>query len=455
VKYIGGYAFSGCTSLTSVTIPASVDEIETEAFKDCTKLTTVNFLGGYPTNLDSNNVFDNCSPNLVVNYPQGNASWSGKVIPGVTTKAFTPSYTLTLSPATDKDFGSLGTGYTQPAPHTITVKNAGNLANTKISIALSGTGTSAFVLDKTSLGSLDPGQSDTFTVQPKAGLASGTYSATLSVSGTGTTNTKTFTVKLAVVAITSVSISGAPAQYSLKSSGKNSVQLSASVVPEGASQAVTWATSDSKVASVDQTGLVSFTGIEGAVKITATSQANTGISGSADIKAVKNVTRIDTPVKTLWVQKGKSFTIPVVAYDDKVSVDTGLTWKSSDTKAVKVSQKGKVSVPKKTKKTKATITVTASNGKNFKVTVKISSKAVKLTKASIKAPKSLKVNATKKITVRITPTKATGQKITFSSSKPDCLSVDKAGMLTAKKKGKATITVKIGNKTIKQKITVK
>ena len=38
---IGGYAFSGCTSITSVTIPNSVTSIANSVFKDCTALTDV------------------------------------------------------------------------------------------------------------------------------------------------------------------------------------------------------------------------------------------------------------------------------------------------------------------------------------------------------------------------------------------------------------------------------
>lgn len=46
VVRIANVAFFGCTSLTSVTIPASVKHIGDEVFCDCTSLTTITVDGG-------------------------------------------------------------------------------------------------------------------------------------------------------------------------------------------------------------------------------------------------------------------------------------------------------------------------------------------------------------------------------------------------------------------------
>ena len=74
VKSIGGYAFSGCTGLTSVTIPNSVTSIGGSAFSNCTGLTSitipngVNSIGGY--------AFNSCSSLTSVTIPNSVTSIS-------------------------------------------------------------------------------------------------------------------------------------------------------------------------------------------------------------------------------------------------------------------------------------------------------------------------------------------------------------------------------------------
>lgn len=131
--------------------------------------------------------------------------------------------------------------------------------------------------------------------------------------------------------------------------------------------------------------------------------------------------------------------------------DSVVSWKSSNPKIVTVSSSGKIRAKNKTGK--ATITVTLASGKTAKVTVKVQKAAVK-TKKIKGLPK--KLNIKKKAKVKLAPeiTPITSlQKVTYKTSNRKVATVNKKGVVVAKGKGTAKITVKSGKKSFK--ITVK
>ena len=96
------------------------------------------------------------------------------------------------------NFGSVYTGYTQPAAQMVTITNTGNqqvtvtLPTANDFIITAGTGFT------NGSAAIEPDGTATFTVQPKAGLAVGTYSENITISGTHDVNatiSATFTVK--------------------------------------------------------------------------------------------------------------------------------------------------------------------------------------------------------------------------------------------------------------------
>jgi hypothetical protein len=182
-----------------------------------------------------------------------------------------------------------------------------------------------------------------------------------------------------------------------------------------------------------------------------------GKSVTFKVNVVDRVTSIRTPLSTIYLKKGSSYTLPVITDDGNVTASSALTYTSSNTKALKVSSKGKLTASKSVKKkTKVTVTITTATGFKKNVTVYVVPKSKKLSKLKVSgAPSSMKKGQYKILKVKLTSSSATNVKVTFSSSNKKVLTVDKAGKLFAKKKGSATVTVKAGGKSYKKKIKVK
>jgi uncharacterized protein YjdB len=245
------------------------------------------------------------------------------------------------------------------------------------------------------------------------------------------------------------------AKFSYKASGKgDSLKLTAEVTPKEQATLLKWTSSDPKVATVDANGLVTFRGKEGKVTITVTAGDKTE---KIVLESVKHVTGVGAPQTKLYIRAGKSLTLLVALTDStrpSSYIDSKLTWKSSNKKALTVSAKGKIKANKKLKKrTNVTVTATAANGKSLKFKVTVVPKTVKLRKLTVKAPKRMKVGAVYQL--KVNTGKATGVKLMFRSSNNAVVKVSKAGKLVAVKKGKARIFIKAGGKKIRKVITVK
>lgn len=126
----------------------------------------------------------------------------GKTVLKFVHEATAPTANISLSETGTVDFGSMEAGYSAaPTAKTVTITNNGTAATGALTIALEGTHASSFELNKTSISDITDGTSDTFTVQPKAALTAGTYTATVKVSGTGAGVTEQrFDVKFTVTA---------------------------------------------------------------------------------------------------------------------------------------------------------------------------------------------------------------------------------------------------------------
>ena len=162
-----------------------------------------------------------------------------------------------------------------------------------------------------------------------------------------------------------------------------------------------------------------------------------------------------------------SGTIPLKTkqtFTPKVTMGKGdkvVSWKSSNKKVASVDKNGKVKGLKAGKT--ATITVQLASGlkKSFKVKVQkknVATKSLKVVDAATGKKVSSKVSLKRKQTLKLAATVSpitSKEKVKYSSSNKKVVSVSSKGVIKAKKKGKATITVKSGKKTYRIKVTVK
>ena len=143
--------------------------------------------------------------------------------------------------------------------------------------------------------------------------------------------------------------------------------------------------------------------------------------------------------KVSQVYVGKKATIKVT----KTKVTGKVTFKSSNKKVATVNSKGVITGKKAGK---AVITVKV--GKyTKKLTVKVKKPSFKLVKSSVKLKKG------KKTTIRVKA--APVSKVTYKTSNKKVATVNSKGVVTAKKKGTAKITVKCNGNTRTFKVTVK
>lgn len=131
------------------------------------------------------------------------------------------------------------------------------------------------------------------------------------------------------------------------------------------------------------------------------------------------------------------------------------SWKSLNTKIVKVNKNGKITAQKKVGM--AQIAIKISNGTisdTKTISVRVQASAVKATKITV-SPGSVTVKkgGKQKLTVTRNPITCV-QKITYTSSSKKVATVTSKGVITGKKAGTAWITVKCGSLKKKIKVTV-
>ncbi len=261
-----------------------------------------------------------------------------------------------------------------------------------------------------------------------------------------------------VIAVTGVTLN----QASLTLEEGQDAVLSATVSPQGADQTVVWASSNPAAATVVDGRVVAVKA--GTAVITATSVADQTKKASCTVTVTAKaqalpaaVQNVKLNVKKMTMGVKESYTLKATVNPANAS-NKKVTWKSDKPKVVSV-KNGKL---KALKTGKAKITATSAADKNKKATITVTVKKAPDKKAKVTLNKKsvkLKVKKTFQIKAKVSSKYGSATfKYTIDKKGKKAVKVDKNGKVTAKKKGKATITVKPYNgkgKSVKIKITVK
>lgn len=273
------------------------------------------------------------------------------------------------------------------------------------------------------------------TAKKKVGVAVVTVTAT-SVQNPEITATHTVTIRPSV---SSMKITAPQTFIDVLSP---TLQLTVNCYPEEASQKVTWSSSSTKIATVDENGLV--TGLKrGTVTITAKATDGSGKTAKITLKVVDAVTGL-TIQGAKNVGQGCTITLKAtIAPED--ATNKNVIWSlDCDKNIATIDQQGRLKAGKNLDSDAVTVVVTAKSAENAAIVathaVTIRPKATKVTVTADDTVIDLdSVDRQLQLKALVTPETAT-QGVTWSSSNTSIATIDENGLVTAKKGGTVTFT---------------
>ena len=265
-------------------------------------------------------------------------------------------------------------------------------------------------------------------------------SANITASCGGKSTTCKLTVKKPVIAVTSVELD----KTEITLDAEETYTLKATVKPDNATdKTVTWASTKTDVATVDNNGKV--TGVNnGVASVTATSG---GKSASCKVNVVVKVKSITLSQTSATIAVGQEPLTLTATISPDNAADKTVTWTTSDATVATVNN-GKVTAVKV-----GTATITAKAGDKSAV-CEITVVPTPVTSVTLsQTSASLKVGETVTLTATVKPDDATDKTVTWSTSDGSVATVSN-GVVTAKKVGVASITAKAGDVSATCEITV-
>ena len=254
------------------------------------------------------------------------------------------------------------------------------------------------------------------------------------------------TVNVKIINVTGVKLNKTSATLRVGAEQK----LTATISPSNATyKSVTWSSSDTSVATVDENGNVKA--LKAGTATITVKTSDQGKTATCKITVKPPVSSVSLNKTSLSLKTGSSESLTATVKPDN-AYDKAVSWSSSNTSVATVDSKGTI---KAIKAGTATITVKTKDQEKTatgKVTVKHAVTGVSLNKSKL----SLKAGTRETLVAVVSPDNAYDKGVTWSSNNTSVATVDKNGIVKGIKAGKATITVKTSDqgKTATCEVTV-
>lgn len=215
------------------------------------------------------------------------------------------------------------------------------------------------------------------------------------------------------------------------------IALSVAYTPENASvKSVTWSSTNEKVATVDENGVV--TGVsKGQANIRATAADGSGRNATYQITVRQQPESIELTSKTDTVNVGSYMTITAKVLPNTVN-DKSVTWSSSNEAVAKVNNSGRVT-PVGPGSCVITCASTAFPDVAASMTVTVRQPVSKI--SFLEKEVSVNVGSTLPLYWQVEPANATEQSVSFTSKDERIATVGADGTVYGVKRGSTTITV--------------
>ena len=263
--------------------------------------------------------------------------------------------------------------------------------------------------------------------------------ATITAKAGNKSATCSVTVTKNVVAVESITLD----KSSLELTEGETATLTATVKPDNATnKTVTWTSSSSSIATVDQNGKITAVS-EGTATITAKAGDKTATCSVTVKKNTVAVESVTLDKSSLELNEGETATLVATVKPDNATNKT-VTWSSNKASVATVDASGKV-----TAVAEGSATITAKAGdKTATCTVTVKKNVVAVESVTLDITYTiLNTGETLTLTATVKPDNATDKTVTWSSSNSSVATVDANGKVTAVAQGTAIVTAKAGDKT--------